>query len=324
MNPKSPPERWSTRPSNEPAEDAEARARLLLRRAVVKEPLDSDALEDVRRRLANAERPPQRRLVLSIGVAIALFLSGGAAVMSATLLGGWSPFRRAPAASARPVAPPALRRLHAAVAPMPAPQETVAPPTAPTPRARPSHVAPAEEPAADVPAPPATEPSRPSAIAEEAWLVGAALRRLREQGDAAGALALLDEHERRFPATGALADEATTTRVEALLRLGQHARALELLDAQTPAPMGRGRELLASRGELRADAGRCAESLADFGALLADDAATDSAAERALYGRAACRVHAGNADAARVDLQAYLARFPDGRFAARARAALLR
>jgi hypothetical protein len=322
---KSPPERWTTHAANERPDDAEARAGQLLRRAVVKQPLDADALEHVRRRLADAERPPQRRLALSVGIALALFLSGGAVVMSATLLGGWSPFRRAPAAPTTPVAAPAPRRLHAALTPTPpAVTDTFAAPPAPQ-RARPFHAAaPAAEPA-DVPEPPpATEPSRPSAIAEEAWLVGAALRRLREQGDAAGALALLDEHDRRFAANGTLADEATTTRVEALLRLGQHARALVLLDAQTLAPTGRGRELLASRGELRGEAGRSAEALADFDAVLADDAATDGAAERALFGRAACRARLGQGDAARLDLEAYVTRFPTGRFAGRVQAALAR
>jgi hypothetical protein len=151
--------------------------------------------------------------------------------------------------------------------------------------------------------------------------VGGALRRLRERDDAAGALALLDERDARFGGAGLLGDEARSTRVEALLRLGEHARALALLDAAAPRPTGRGRALLVTRGELRAAAGRCREAVADF-ALLADGATDDEPAARALYGRAACRGRLGEGDAARADLEEYLARFPAGRDAARARAAL--
>ena len=159
-------------------------------------------------------------------------------------------------------------------------------------------------------------------MAEEAALVGAALRKLRGQADAAGALELLDARDGRFGAAGTLAEEARTTRIEALLRLGQHGRALALLDAAAPRPTGRGRALLETRGELRADAGRCGDAVADFDSLLGDDAASDDPAERALYGRAACRVRLGDNDAARADLDAYLSRFPGGRYEGRARAAL--
>lgn len=46
-------------------------------------------------------------------------------------------------------------------------------------------------------------------------------------GDAAGCLAALDAHDERFPRS-AMAEEATVLRIEALLRLGDRARAADL------------------------------------------------------------------------------------------------
>ncbi len=325
-----PPERWTTRFSPyETDADDEARAGRLLRRAIVKQPLDAGALADIHARLPDERRPSRRPLTLSIAVALSLFLSGGAVVMSATLLGHWSSFRLAPVE----VQPPAtVATAHRArVTPARAitldeERVDVAAPAASVSAARLARraAAPADvEPLTPVVAPtPTEEIVRPSTMAREAALLGAALRRLRDEGDAAGALVVLDAHDAEFAATGALADEASTTRVEALLRLGRHAEALALLDAQTLRATGRGRDLLASRGELRADAGRGPEAFADFDAVLADDATADVAAERALYGRAACRARGGDADAARADLTTYLARFPGGRFVSRARLAL--
>ncbi|HEX4406093.1 MAG TPA: hypothetical protein VH560_14745 [Polyangia bacterium] len=286
----------------------------------MKQPLDTGALAEIRARLPDETRAQPRPLVLSVAVAIVLFLCGGAVVMSATLLGHWSPFRGAPADAPAAVMPAPPH--HARVAPVAEPVADPAP-------VRPLKVVRrAEAPVEDAPAAPdrappvAAEPPRPSAIAREAAVLGAALQKLRDEGDAAGALALLDAHDAEFAATGLLADEAGTTRVEALLRLGQRARALALLDARVLPPSGRARALLASRGELRADAGRGAEARADFDALLSDDALDDDVIERALFGRAACRARAGDANGARSDLDAYLARFPDGRYATRARASL--
>jgi hypothetical protein len=327
-------QRWTALPPMRELPDgeteAEARAGQLLRSAIVAEPLDASSLADIHDRLPDERRPAPRRLVLRLSLAVALFLAGGGVVMSATLLGRWAPFRTASAPAVTvPVAPaPARRRAAAPASVTPALAAEVAPLGAsvePAPRARRARPT-AVEPApleADL-APSATPAPAPSAIAEEAGLVGAALRKLREQGDAAGALALLDEHDSRFSEAGGLADEARTTRVEALLRLGEHGRALALLDEHAPRPSGRGRELLASRGELRANAGRCREAVADFDALLGDETASDGVTERALYGRAACRARLGAGGDARADLEAYVARFPAGQFAARARAALAR
>jgi hypothetical protein len=337
---KTPPDRWTTRlVSTDAPADAEDRAGLLLRRAVVRQPLGARALADVWDRIPDERHPQRRRLLLHVCVALAFFLAGGGVVMSATLLGYWSPIRRSPEprrAAPAPAAPARGRAVAAAASPvpeaLPAPEPVAAlrdeaPRRAHAPRSVdvveapvPTNV-PAAAPEV-VPAPGAAAPARPSVIAEESALLGAAMRRLREHDDAAGALALLDEHDGRFGRAGALGRESNTTRVEAWLRLGRFDRALPLLDALAPRPTGRDRDLLATRGELRVEAGRCPEALTDFEAVLGDDSARDLAAERALSGRAGCRARLGERDAARADLEAYLSRFPRGQYATRARAAL--
>jgi outer membrane protein assembly factor BamD (BamD/ComL family) len=84
----------------------------------------------------------------------------------------------------------------------------------------------------------------------------------------------------------------------------------------TLARVGRRMELQLLRGELYAERD-CRKALADFDAVLASAPAPLS--ERALYGRATCRLHSGDAAGARVDLDQYLTRFPNGRFAEQVR-----
>ena len=60
----------------------------------------------------------------------------------------------------------------------------------------------------------------------------------------------------------------------------------------------------------------------DFSRALADPALDGTLAERALHGRAACNVAADNRQAAKLDLDAYLLRFPAGRYATESRRAL--
>ncbi|HVU49406.1 MAG TPA: hypothetical protein VHL80_01905, partial [Polyangia bacterium] len=79
-------------------------------------------------------------------------------------------------------------------------------------------------------------------------------------------------------------------------------------------------ELRVIRGELAARAS-CSAAVADFDRALAASP-PPALAERALHGRAACLVRLGEPAAARRDLEEYLRRFPEGRFAAEARRGL--
>ncbi|WP_438038074.1 hypothetical protein [Sorangium sp. So ce128] len=136
-----------------------------------------------------------------------------------------------PAASAAPVAPapapsgPVTQTPLQASAP---PLQASAPPLQASAR-------PLQAPAA------ATSPPRPKSAAPRAGSApGAPIDALGEQvamidrardalaaGDAAGCLAALDAHDSKFPRS-AMGEEATVLRIEALIRLGDRARAAEL------------------------------------------------------------------------------------------------
>lgn len=162
---------------------------------------------------------------------------------------------------------------------------------------------------------------RQGGLAEEAAALERSLVELHRNRNAAGALALLDEYRQQFPA-GELASEAAVARVDALVLLGRKAEALAVLTRLPMNHVGRGSELKLLRAELLAD-GDCVRALLDFDALLAG-ALSQPLAERALHGRAGCRLRIGDVDGARGDLQTYLVRYPEGRFAASARARLKR
>jgi hypothetical protein len=155
----------------------------------------------------------------------------------------------------------------------------------------------------------------------ETAILAYAIQKLRGDGDASAALVALDEHRARFPA-GSLALEATGLRIEALLKAGRAARALEELDrfALDEAP-GRS-EWRVVRGELRAAAGRWRDAEVDFSAALGRlGAGASDLAERALWGRAVAEARSGDATGAETDYALYLERFPSGRFAAKVRLA---
>ena len=159
-------------------------------------------------------------------------------------------------------------------------------------------------------------PAAPSALSGETPLLGEALTRLRQKHDARGALATLDEYRTRYP-SGALKREAEGARIDALLLLGRNDEALAELRALTFRPTGRDQELRLIRGELSA-ATNCADAVADFDRVL-DEKTSLPLVERALHGRAACRLRLGDQAGAIQDLSEYLRRFPDGRFAPEAR-----
>ena len=94
--------------------------------------------------------------------------------------------------------------------------------------------------------------------------------------------------------------------------------ALAILDRLDIPDTTRGRELVVVRAELRVGAKRYAEAIADFTRALADVGA-DALAERALHGRIACDLATGKEALARADLQDYLIRFREGRFASEVR-----
>jgi hypothetical protein len=189
---------------------------------------------------------------------------------------------------------------------MPAPEAIPAPPPFPVP-ALPVRRA--------LPPPPVSLPPVTSAPPDgELALIAGAVRKLRTDDDPRGALAVLDEHRARFPA-GALTREATLARVETLLALDRRAEALRVLDGAAIDELPRARAVRATRGELRAELGRCADARKDFELLLSSNQ-RDEVAERALYARAACRARTGEADRARADLALYRTLYPQGRFTA--------
>jgi len=348
-------DRWVDQP---PGDGEEAEFGALLRGAMRPEPLGPGQLAAVAARLTS---PPARgwvpRWAWQMAIVLVVLIGGGAFVAAKMdllhRLPGLAPHKgsvapdppktvrhRRPAASANesqpgePVAPPntaapaieppgtpaehetkvaivgPVRRTARGVSPPP--QTAPGPSTVPPPATVAEDSAPGEGPA----------PS-PSELAKESGLMAAAIHKLRTEGDPKGALALLDEHRARY-ATGALAVEEKLTRVDALLQLGRRAEALALLEPLRAPWTGRRRDLLVTRAELRSEVGRCAEALVDFGTLVSDGAhgSRDASYERALYGRASCRARRGERAGARADLERYLATYPNGRFAADARAAL--
>ena len=279
-----------------------------------------------------------RRLFRTVLVAGGLLFTGG--VVGAVARPYWehkqpsvAPTVQPPAKLKAPAPKRAMRAPAAAevAEPTPAPVETdrAAPAVsqpAPVRWARRAPAAPIENPP-PLEAPVLLAPPPPSSAAVEQALLGDVLRSLRAQRDPSAALALLDEHARRFPET-VLAPEAGMLRVEALLGLGRRTQALSVLDGLPLASMPNRNERLVLRGELRAAARRWPEARADFDGLLAalasaNDAKSRDLQERALWGRASARSRLGDAAGARADLASYLRDFPSGRFATQA-AALLR
>ncbi len=160
----------------------------------------------------------------------------------------------------------------------------------------------------------------PRAATDGADLVATAFRELRTSGNAAAALRALDQYERHFPA-GALRDEARIARVEALLTLNHRQEALRLLEGFDAGGGTLTRDARATRGELLAENGRCAQALQDFDAVVAARDG-DGPGGRALYGRASCRLSAGDRPAARQDLIRYLSLHPNDPLSANARRVL--
>jgi hypothetical protein len=139
------------------------------------------------------------------------------------------------------------------------------------------------------------------------WLAEA-LHSLRANHAPGAALALLDLHAAELTQS-AFVHEAMVLRVEALLGLKRSGEALALLDGKSLSDVAASRTLLLTRAELRAAAGRCADSLPDFDLVLARSHQPD---EQALYGRALCRSRIGDKLGAHADFALYQRQFPNG------------
>ena len=144
-------------------------------------------------------------------------------------------------------------------------------------------------------------------------------RQLRVARDPAAALALLDLHAVRFP-RGSFGPEARIARVEALMALGRNAAARSLVEG-TGLDVRSDLRLRVIRAELRAQAGDTAAALDDF-SIASRQAGAPTTVARALFGLAVCQAKLGHRDQAEASYRLYLRRFPNGRDAMRARAAL--
>ena len=330
-------ERWTARAPGSGDEDT---AGALLRSALRPSPIGDRRLAEIRERLRSGSRhrvharPPRSRF-RQVAVAAGLVLLGGALSVSALEL-----LHRASERTAKSVAPKVLPQSTPAwrsTAEAPKTPEPLSPATpeasaAPVPESAAPELPSTRTIAVRQPsrsqridqaraAPAIAPPLASSALAQESRLLASAIATLRRDGEPEQALAILDQHRAEF-GSGALAQEANATRIEALLRLGRNRQALALLDAQTLSTRGVAGEMLVARAELRADQGRHADALRDFDQLLFGRGHADSVTERARYGRANCRAKSGDWDGARADFQQYLSEFPQGRFAERAHAAL--
>jgi hypothetical protein len=321
-----------------PGTSDEAVAGALLRSAAVVRPFGPKELAEVSARLRSKEhfRPRPLAWQIAIAVSLVLFGSGLAVAVSHVLRMPSINEKREPpvaAPTSKPKRHTSLGSSHLVAQP-PSPLPEMAPLPESVPPARPVSTPPVRalafrekaelRPAAQSPDPTLAPPAAaaPSSLALESRLLARAISKLRQEGEAAQALAILDEHRAEFGDSGVLAPEAKATRIEALLRLGRHSQALALLDAERLAATGVERDMLLARAELRADKGRRVSALHDFDLLLRADAPPDSVTERAIYGRAVCRGKMDNWKEARLDFERYLATFPDGIFADETRAAL--
>jgi hypothetical protein len=155
---------------------------------------------------------------------------------------------------------------------------------------------------------PAVAASRATAFhpLETASLLKQIVRALRVERAPRRALALLDQHGDEL-AGQAFAEEALLLRVEAMLALGERAAVLRLLDQTPLTEFSVSRDLLLTRGELRAAADRCAEGIGDFDLVLLESRRPP---RNALLGRARCRQKLGDRAGAQADLDRFRREFP--------------
>jgi hypothetical protein len=251
----------------------EARAGAFLRGARAIGGLAESQIRAIERQLGRRERARPPLLVPAL-VALAVLLVTGTVM---AVIGVWRPSLPKVGGEAPSVRPSVVRartRVRPEVTPLapPAPVPTAEPPAAvlvPSPSQRdpsPRRIARVEPPPSSAPTVKEALPPE-GALSVEARSLADALARWRRDGKAEQALALLAEHDRRFP-RGALGIEAKVARAEILLGLSRKPQALAVLDSLTLASLPRARELETLRGELRAQAGRCTEARADLARVL--------------------------------------------------------
>ena len=133
------------------------------------------------------------------------------------------------------------------------------------------------------------------------------VRALRIDHAPARALALLDEHAGEINGN-AFGEESLLLRVEAMLALGQRIAVLRLLDSIALNDVAAAHTLLLIRGELRAAADRCRESIEDFELVLTR---AHRPPKQALLGLARCRQKLGDVVGAQADRDRYRREFPN-------------
>ncbi len=269
----------------------EARAGAFLRGARALGGLRESEIRTIERQIGRKRRA--RPVLVPALVALAVLLVTGTVM---AVMGGWRPFlprvESGDASSGRPSVSRAKTRVRPEITPLAAPAPTVPvtePPVAVVPSPSPREPAPRRI-ARVEPPPPATPPQEAlppeGTLSVEARSLADALARWRRDGKAEQALALLAEHDRRFP-RGALGIESKVARAEILLGLARKPAALAVLDSLTLGSLPRARELATLRGELRAQSGRCGEARADLEHVLSITK-SDELGRRAARALASC------------------------------------
>lgn len=309
-------QRWSE--GGAQSED-EAKAAALFRGASAPPPLPPEAMRRIEagltQRLGTRRKMPSwLKAILGVGAIGAGSLAFAAVqAMRADSSSEVAPRAEAPAieiVTSEPevVTPPVEVQTPKAVVESVTPRPEAAPAPRPSTRrpvaAKPSTVAP------EVPAARNTSGD----LGREAAMLEEALAALRERRDAHGALQRLDEYRSEFP-NGQLRTEISRTRIEALLTLQRHPEALaEVRALRKQVSGGAKAELWVVEGELLSSRDDCQGAVKAFDAALGASPARMHA-ERALAGRAHCRMTLGDARAAREDAAAYLRQYPQGRYA---------
>jgi hypothetical protein len=169
-------------------------------------------------------------------------------------VGPENPGRPEPPTQERPKAPPPGKTVDVPSQP---------PPSRPVDNGLPSELQPA--PVEPMPVAKAGPPGHP--IVLESRSFAEVIGHWHHVRDPHAALALLDDHERRYP-DGAMRVETRILRAELVLAQGRPWAALAVLDGLSLAGTPRERELVTLRGELRVKAGRCKDARQDLSAVL--------------------------------------------------------